>query len=264
MNKTVRSMSRMKAEGEKIVAVTAYDSLFGSYMQDTDIDVVLVGDSVGMVYAGYDNTIPVTLDEMIYHSKAVRRGLKDPLLVVDMPFMTYQSSVEKAMENAGRIMKEGLAEAVKMEGGRRIYEQVSHCTAAGIPVMGHLGMTPQSVHGFGGFATQARNQKDADILLEDALALQEAGAFAIVLEKIPYELAKKVTEELTIPTIGIGAGPYTDGQILVSYDLLGMFEKFRPKFVRRYAEMAKEIKASLKAYSKDVKSGSFPSIDESF
>lgn len=264
MNKTVKSVLKMKQEGRKIVALTAYDSLFGSYMQETDIDVVLVGDSVGMVYAGYDNTIPVTVDEMIYHSKAVKRGLSEPLLVVDMPFMSYQVSVEKALENAGRIMKEGFAQAVKMEGGRRIVEQVRHCTAAGIPVMGHLGMTPQSVHEFGGFATQAKAPREAEDLLKDALALQEAGAFAVVLEKIPADLAGKVSRELKIPTIGIGAGPETDGQILVTYDLLGMFEKFRPRFVRRYAETAQEIKAALRAYAEDVRSGYFPNEKESF
>ncbi|MEA1986035.1 MAG: 3-methyl-2-oxobutanoate hydroxymethyltransferase, partial [Candidatus Marinimicrobia bacterium] len=224
----------------------------------------LVGDSVGMVYAGYENTIPVTIDEIIYHAKAVNRKTKNALLVVDMPFMSFQINSEETLRNAGRILKESGAESVKMEGGKEIIESVLRCVNAGIPVMGHLGLTPQSIHQFGNYRVQAKSKKAKEKLIRDALELQEAGCYAIVLEKIPALLAKEVTEKLKIPTIGIGAGKYTDGQILVTYDMLGMFEDFHPKFVRQYINLAKEIKTTISQYVKDVKTNSFPSDKESF
>jgi 3-methyl-2-oxobutanoate hydroxymethyltransferase len=217
-----------------------------------------------MVFAGHETTVPVTMEEMIYHARSVRRAVAKALLVADLPFMSYQVSVEEALKNAGRLMKEGGAEAVKMEGGKRILAQVGACVKAGIPVMGHLGMTPQSVNQFGGFRTQGKELEEARQLREDALALQDAGAFAVVLEKIPAELAKEISEALHIPTIGIGAGKYTGGQILVTQDMLGMYEKFKPKFVRRYAELAGEIRSAVEAYAEDVKKGRFPEKDESY
>ncbi len=264
MKKTIKSLIKMKQKGEKITALTAYEALFAGYLDEVGIDFILVGDSAGMVFAGHETTLPITMDEIIYHTRSVRRAVKESLLVADMPFMSYQVSVEDALRNAGRLLKEGGAEAVKMEGGSRILEQVKACVDAGIPVMGHLGMTPQSVNQFGGFKTQAKKDYEAEELIREALALEKAGVFAIVLEKIPAALAKKVSEELKIPTIGIGAGVETDGQILVTQDMLGMYEKFKPKFVRRYAELASTIKHALKGYNDDVKSGVFPNKEESF
>lgn len=254
----------MKQKGEKISALTAYEALFAGFLDECDIDFILVGDSAGMVFAGHETTVPVTMDDMVYHTKSVRRAVKDTFLIADLPFMSYQTSVEDALRNAGRLLKEGGAEAVKMEGGKRILEQVKACVDAGIPVMGHLGMTPQSVNQFGGFATQGKKNDDAENMKKDALALQEAGVFGIVLEKIPAALAKDISESLDIPTIGIGAGPYTDGQILVTQDMLGMYEKFKPKFVRLYAKLAGEIKEAVNHYSRDVKNSIFPSEEESF
>ncbi|MFA6619025.1 MAG: 3-methyl-2-oxobutanoate hydroxymethyltransferase [Candidatus Neomarinimicrobiota bacterium] len=264
MKITTKTLIKMKNRGEKITSLTAYEALFASYLDEIGIDFILVGDSVGMIFAGQDTTLPVTMDEMIYHTRAVKRSIKNALLVADMPFMSYQVSVEEALRNAGRLLKEAGAEAVKMEGGMRILEQVKACVNAGIPVMGHLGMTPQSINQFGGFKTQGKSTDDAERLKQEALALEKAGAFALVLEKIPADLAKEVSELLTIPTIGIGAGKDCDGQILVTQDMLGMFEKFRPKFVRLYAEVAKTIKTALSDYAKDVKAGSFPNEEESF
>ena len=254
----------MKKKGEKISALTAYEALFAGFLDESDIDFILVGDSAGMVFAGHETTVPVTMENMIYHTRSVRRSVKNALLVADMPFMSYQVSVEDALKNAGRLLKEGGAEAVKMEGGKRILEQVKACVDAGIPVMGHLGMTPQSVNQFGGFKTQGKKIHEALDLKKDALALQATGVFAIVLEKIPASLAKEISEALDIPTIGIGAGPDTDGQILVTQDMLGMYEKFKPKFVRQYAKLATEIKDAIRAYSEDVKRSNFPDEEESF
>jgi 3-methyl-2-oxobutanoate hydroxymethyltransferase len=264
MKKTVKTLIKMKQKGEKISALTAYEALFAGFLDECEIDFILVGDSAGMVFAGHETTVPVTMDDMVYHTRSVRRSVKDTLLVADLPFMSYQTSVEDALKNAGRLLKEGGAEAVKMEGGKRILPQVKACVDAGIPVMGHLGMTPQSVNQFGGFATQGKKSDDADNMKKDALALQDVGVFAIVLEKIPADLAKEISESLTIPTIGIGAGPHTDGQILVTQDMLGMYEKFKPKFVRLYAQLASEIKEAVNHYSRDVKNSTFPSEEESF
>ncbi len=266
MNKkrTVKTLQKMKKHGEKITALTAYDSLFAGYLEESEIDVILVGDSVGMVYAGQETTIPVTIEEIIYHTKAVKRSVKNALLVADMPFMSFQVNPEETLKNAGRILKESGAESIKMEGGENISNSVSRCVKAGIPVMGHLGLTPQSIHQFGSYKVQGKSKDASEKLIKDALILQKAGCYAIVLEKIPAILAKEITEKLDIPTIGIGAGKYTDGQILVTYDMLGMFEKFKPKFARRYSELATEIKRSITKYVNDVRDNSFPSKDESY
>jgi len=264
MKRTVLTIQSMKDKGEKITALTAYETLFAAYLDACGIDIILVGDSAGMVFAGHDSTIPVTMEDMLYHTRAVKRAVREALLVADLPFMSYQVSVEDALRNAGRLLQEGGAEAVKMEGGKRILPQVAACVEAGIPVMGHLGMTPQSVNRFGGFATRGKDNAEADTLKQDALLLEKAGAFSIVLEKIPAKLGKEISEMLRIPTIGIGAGLYTDGQILVTQDMLGMYEKFKPKFVRRYADIATEIKRAVNTYAEDVKQGRFPAEEESF
>jgi len=264
MKRTVLTIRSMKEKGEKITALTAYEALFAAYLEDCGIDIILVGDSAGMVFAGHDSTIPVTMEDMLYHTRAVRRSVREALLVADLPFMSYQVSVEDALRNAGRLLQEGGAEAVKMEGGTRILPQVRACVEAGIPVMGHLGMTPQSVNQFGGFATRGKDNAEAETLKQDALALQEAGVFSIVLEKIPAALAQEISEMLRIPVIGIGAGVHTDGQILVTQDMLGMYEKFKPKFVRRYAALSAEVRRAVSAYAEDVKNRRFPDKEESF
>ncbi|MCI0495813.1 3-methyl-2-oxobutanoate hydroxymethyltransferase [candidate division KSB1 bacterium] len=261
---TVPIIRNMKAQGEKIAALTAYDYLMALFLDDAGIDIILVGDSGAMVFAGYESTIPITVDEMIYHTKAASRGIKRALLVADMPFLSFQISPEEALRNAGRFIKEGGAEAVKVEGGKPIAETVKRIVNAGIPVMGHLGLTPQSVNRFGGYKVQARTEPEVDQLISDAIALEQAGVFSIVLEKIPATAAKKVTETVTVPTIGIGAGPYCDGQILVTHDLLGLFEKFRPRFVRVYAELGKEIREASARYAEDVKLVKFPGKEESY
>jgi 3-methyl-2-oxobutanoate hydroxymethyltransferase len=260
---SVLTLQKMKKKGEKITVLTAYDALFASFI-DEYMDVILVGDSLGMVVAGYETTIPVTLEQILMHTQYVRSGVNHAMLVADMPFLTYQISPEETLRNAGRLLKEGGAEAVKMEGGERIAESVRRCVETGIPVMGHLGLTPQSIHSFGGWQTRAKTTEEAQRLKEEALILQEAGIFSLVLEKVPSVLAQDVTDSLTIPTIGIGAGNKTDGQVLVTQDLLGMYEKFKPKFVRKYAGLASVIRSALKQYHDDVKSGNFPSEEESF
>lgn len=264
MKITVKTLQKMKDEGKKITALTAYETLFAGFLESAEIDFILVGDSAGMVFAGHSTTIPVTMEDMIYHTQSVKRAVKNALLVTDMPFMSYQVSSEEALRNAGRLVKEGGAEAVKLEGGKAVASQVKACVEAGIPVMGHLGMTPQSVNKFGGFKTQGKNSEDAKKLKEDALAIEEAGAFALVLEKIPAELAKEITKMLHIPTIGIGAGAHTDGQILVTQDMLGMFQEFKPKFVRLYAKLAEDIRTAVSRYADDVRKGTFPSEEESY
>ncbi len=261
---TVPIIRSMKAQGEKIAALTAYDYLMALFLDDAGIDLILVGDSGAMVFSGYESTIPITVDEMIYHTKAASRGIKRALLVADMPFLSFQISPEEALRNAGRFVKEGGAEAVKVEGGEPMAETVRRIVNAGIPVMGHLGLTPQSVNRFGGYKVQARTEPEVDQLISDAIALEQAGVFSIVLEKIPATAAKKVTETVTVPTIGIGAGPYCDGQILVTHDLLGLFEKFRPRFVRVYAELGKEIREACARYTEDVKLVKFPGREESY
>lgn len=261
---TVPDIMRMKAQGEKIVSLTAYDHLMAHLLDNAGIDIILVGDSAGMVVAGYDSTIPVTMDMMIYHVAAVRRGTTRALLVADMPYLSYQTGWENAVKNAGRFLQEGGAEAVKIEGGEEIADTVQKLTGLGIPVMGHLGLTPQSINHFGSYRVVGSEKKERDKIISDARVLQEAGVFSLVLEKIPAQVAAEITGLLKIPTIGIGAGNKCDGQVLVTHDMLGMFEKFQPKFVRRYAELAETMRQAFQHYVKDVKSGQFPSKDESY
>lgn len=248
----------MKARGEKISVLTAYDAGMARLLDQAGIDVILVGDSVGMVVLGYETTLPVTLDMMLHHTQAVSRGAKRALIVTDMPFLSYQVTIEDAVRNAGRLIQEGGAAAVKIEGGRPAAPVVRRLTEIGIPVMGHLGLTPQSVHVLGGYRQQARDDQSASQLISDAKLLQESGAFSLVLESIPAELARQVTAALTIPTIGIGAGPHCDGQVLVSNDAFGLFEGPTPPFVRKYANLAELLSAAARAYIDDVRSGRFP------
>ena len=247
-----------KKNGEHLTMLTAYDYSTAKLMDETGINGILVGDSLGNVILGYEDTLSVTMEDMIHHGAAVARGTKNALVVIDMPFMSYQTSVYDALVNAGRLMKEGRAGAVKLEGGKNICPQIEAITKAGIPVMGHLGLTPQAINAFGGFKVQGKTQEAAEQLLEDALAVEKAGAFALVLECVPRKLADIITEKLTIPTIGIGAGNGCDGQILVYQDLLGMFSDFTPKFVKKYANVGEIMKDAFSAYIEDVKQGAFP------
>ena len=258
---TTLALQAMKRRAERITMLTAYDYPTALAMDRAGIDVILVGDSLGMVVLGYPNTLPVTMDEMIHHCKAVSRGAKAPLLVGDMPFMSYQVSVEEAVRNAGRFLQEGGMDAVKLEGGGERLEAVRAISQAGIPVMGHLGLTPQSVHQLGGFRPQGRNAADAKRLLEDALRLQEAGCFSLVLESIPARLGAYVSTKLSIPTLGIGAGAGCDGQVLVTHDLLGLFERFTPRFVKRYAELHAEMHRAFERYIEDVHTQAFPAAE---
>jgi 3-methyl-2-oxobutanoate hydroxymethyltransferase len=244
--------------------VTAYDATFARLFDEGGADVLLVGDSLGMVVQGHPTTLGVTLDDMLYHGRAVARGTTRAHLVGDLPFMSYQTGVVPALEAAGKMLKEGAYEAVKLEGGEIYAEHVRAIVRAGIPVMGHVGLLPQSVHAMGGFKVQGRDEESASRVLRDARALEQAGAYAVVLEAIPAELARKVTESVGIPTIGIGAGPGCDGQVLVGYDLLGMYSELRPKFVKRYAEAGRTIVEAMRAYVKDVQSGAFPGSEHSF
>lgn len=261
---TTKTVMTMKQAGEKIAMLTAYDFLVAKYLDQVGIDIILVGDSLGNVVHGYETTLPVTVDDMIYHAKAVKRAVKNALIVVDMPFMSFQTSIDDAVRNAGRIMKEVGVGAVKLEGGAYIAEIVSHLVKIGIPVMGHLGLTPQAINKFGTYEVRAQSKKEADELLHDAKTLANAGAFALVLEKIPSALAKKVTESVSIPTIGIGAGPHCDGQVLVVYDMLGLTEEFQPRFVRRYSELAENMRTAFRQYITDVKKKQFPQKKESY
>ncbi len=261
---TKRSIIEMKKQNKKISCLTAYDFLFASLFDSAGVDLLLVGDSVSMVYQGNETTLPVTVDELIYHAKSVVKGVNRAMVVVDMPFMSYQVSVEDAFRNAGRIMKETLAGGVKIEGGVRVAKAVKEISQAGIPVMGHLGLTPQSIHQFGGYKPRGATTEEAAEIMEGAKALEEAGAFAIVLEKIPAGLAKQITSLISIPTIGIGAGSNCDGQILVSHDMLGLLENFNPRFVRKYDQLASRIRNATINYVNDVQKNTFPSKDESY
>ena len=261
---TTKQLWEMKRKGERIVALTAYEYLFARILDEAGVDMILVGDSLGMVFAGYESTVRVTMEQMLYHTRIVASAVERALVVGDMPFMSFQVSPEEALRNAGRFLQEAGAQAVKVEGGEEVAEQVKRMVEAGIPVLGHLGLTPQSVYQLGGYGVQAREEDEARKLLHDAEVLQEAGAFAVVLEKVPGELAREVTERLHIPTIGIGAGPHCDGQILVTQDMLGLFERFRPKFVRRYAELGRLAREAVAQYGQDVREGTFPSEKESF
>lgn len=261
---TIHTLKNMKERGEKITMLTAYDATFARLLDESHIDILLVGDSLGMVIQGGDTTLPVTLDEMIYHTRAVARGTRRAQIVGDMPFMSYQASVEQALVNAGRLMKEGGAHAIKLEGGAQHAELIGKLVGAGIPVMGHIGLTPQSFHQMGGFKIQGRQEGGGDQLVADAKALEAAGAYSIVLEGIPTEIAERITAEISIPTIGIGAGAACDGQVLVIYDLLGMDDQFKPKFVRRYESFATRIRTAVDAYVADVRDGRFPAEQETF
>jgi 3-methyl-2-oxobutanoate hydroxymethyltransferase len=261
---TAPDLLKMKAGGEKIAMVTAYDFAMAKLMDAAGADMVLVGDSLGMVVQGQPDTLRVTVDEMAYHGRCVARGLSRAHLTVDMPFMSYQVSPSQALLNAGRLVQEGLAQAVKLEGGARSAEAIRACVEAGIPVVGHVGLTPQSVHAFGGFKVQGRGEEAAERIVADALAVQEAGAFCIVLEMIPAGLAARLTALLAIPTVGIGAGAACDGQVLVCNDLLGFDASFQPRFVKRFAELAPTIETAARAYVAEVKSGAFPTAEHTF
>src|SRR3984957_4842424 len=254
----VPDLAVMKKRGEPIVMLTAYDATMARLLDRAGIDVLLVGDSLGHVILGLDTTIPVTLDAIIHHTRAVTRGANRALVVADMPFLTYQVTPEQAMHNAARLFQEGGAAAGKLEGGRAVADTVQRLTAAGLPVMGHVGLTPQHVHRLGGMRRQARDEKTAHELVHDALALEDAGAFAVVLEAIPDAVAEAVTSRLHIPTIGIGAGPHCDGQVLVSYDILGLFDTFVPKFVRQYAQLGDLIFDAARNYANEVREGVYP------
>ena len=257
---TTRHFRKAKLEERKLVMVTCYDATFARLVEQADVDAILIGDSLGMVIQGHENTLPVTLDEIIYHCRSVVRGCRRPHLVGDMPFGTYQASKTAALENAARLMKEGGVQAVKLEGGAEYAELISQMTGAGIPVMGHLGLTPQSVHQFGGYRIQGRGNDAADRLISDARALQDAGCYSLVLEGIPATLAARVTGELSIPTIGIGAGANCDGQVLVLYDLLGLDERFNPKFLKKYLNLNQAVVEAVAAYGHEVRDGAFPAL----
>ncbi len=261
---TTKTLSLLKKKNIKISALTAYDFITAKILDEAGIDVILVGDSLGNVFQGNDTTLPVTMDEMIYHTKAVAKAVNRAMLVVDMPFMSYQLSADEGFRNAGRIMKETPAGAVKLEGGIRVAETIKKITDAGIPVMAHIGLTPQSIYLFGSYRERGRNNEEAEEILRDASAVEEAGAFAIVVEKIPASLAKRITEKVSIPTIGIGAGVNCDGQILVTPDMLGLNVDFHPRFVRNYAKLAEVISGAVKNYIEDVKQKQFPSEEESY
>lgn len=262
---TVRDFQRMKAEGERIAVLTCYDYLFARILSRTDIDAALVGDSLGQVMLGYRSTIPVTLDEMIHHTSAVRRGLEGPMLILDMPFLSYQVSDEEALRNAGRVLKETGCEAVKMEGGdAETLSRVRTLVTAGIPVMGHIGLTPQAVHKLGGYRLTGREADEAARLEREARALEEAGCFSMVLEMVPTDLATKISRSLDIPTIGIGAGNGCDGQVLVLPDMLGLNDDFSPKFLRRFAELGETAREGVAAFVEAVRAGEYPSESERY
>jgi 3-methyl-2-oxobutanoate hydroxymethyltransferase len=260
---TIPKIQKMKADGEKIAVVTCYDASFARLV-DQAVDVVLVGDSLGMVIQGHESTLPVTINDMIYHTAAVARGLTHPLLVGDMPFMSYQAEFGTALKAAGQLLKKGNAQSVKVEGGEEVTELVYRMNRVGIPVMGHIGLEPQKIHRYGGFKIQGKGAEEEKHLLKQAKALQEAGIWSLVLEGIPMELAKKITATLKIPTIGIASGPHCDGQVLVLYDLLGMNPDFNPRFLKKYAELGASVPKAVQDYVKDVKGGKFPDKEHSF
>lgn len=261
---TVATFAKMKANGEKISMLTAYDYSTAKLMDESNINAILVGDSLGNVMLGYEDTISVTMEDMITYGGSVARACKNTLVVIDMPFMSYQISPQQALNNAGRLMKEARANAVKIEGGEDVSAQIKAITSAGIPVMAHIGMTPQSVNAFGGFKVQGKNEVQALQIVKDALAVQQAGAFSVVMECVPTPLANYITELLDIPTIGIGAGNGCDGQVLVYQDMLGLFSDYVPKFVKQYVQLGKLIKSAFDEYDKEVKSTAFPSEQQSF
>jgi len=261
---TKNTLVDMKRRGEKIAALTAYDYLSTRILDDCGVDLILVGDSLGMVIMGYDNTLPVTMDEIIHHLKAVARAKPRAMLAGDLPFMSYQASTEDAVRNAGRLVKEGGAESVKLEGGERYVPVIEAIVQASIPVIGHLGLTPQSLHQLGGYVVQGKDESSAEVMIRDAKSLERAGCFAIVLECIPWRLAERITAEVSIPTIGIGAGSHCDGQVLVLQDMLGIHVNPLPRFVKKYDEVGERIRAAATRYIKDVKEGGFPGLEHSY
>jgi 3-methyl-2-oxobutanoate hydroxymethyltransferase len=262
--KSVLDLQRMKAGNQRIAMITAYDATTARLVDKAGVDIVLVGDSLGMVVQGHEDTLAVTMDDMIYHGRCAARGIQSAHLTIDMPFMSYQVSPTQALENAGRLVQEGGAQSVKLEGGARTVDAVRLIVEAGIPVMGHLGLTPQSIHALGGFKVQGRSDAESERLIEDAKLLEDAGVFSIVLEMIPAELAKDVTAAVHVPTIGIGAGPDTDGQVLVSNDLWGLDASFQPRFVKRYAELENPMVVAVQRYVSEVRDGTFPGPEHSF
>ncbi|MBI4843751.1 MAG: 3-methyl-2-oxobutanoate hydroxymethyltransferase [Nitrospirae bacterium] len=261
---TVTDIINKKKSGKKITMLTAYDYPFARIVDEAGIDIILVGDSLGMVVQGLENTLPVTMDEMIYHTKMVSRGAQRAMVIGDMPFLSYQAGTADAVRNAGRFLKEAGASAVKIEGGSEVAEQIKAMTRSDIPVMAHIGLTPQSIHRMGGYKVQGKTEESAERLIEEALIVEDSGAFSLLLEAIPMGLAKKITEKITIPTIGIGAGPHCDGQVLVLHDVIGLFERFVPKFVKRYANIKNDVLEALTRYKAEIEDGAFPSEKESF
>ena len=261
---SIADLMSKKQQGKKITMLTAYDYPLASLVDKAEIDMILVGDSVGMVVLGYENTLPVTMDEMIHHSKAVKRAVKYAYLVGDMPFMSYQVSVQQAVANAGRFIKEGGCDAVKLEGGATVSAQVEAIIKAGIPVQGHLGLTPQSAAMLGEFKVRGKDASAAQKILDDARLLEKAGVFSIILECVPDELARAITQNVNVPTIGIGAGPWCDGQVLVTHDMVGLFERFTPKFVKKYTNVSGQMLEAFKAYKQDVENLKFPASEHSF
>lgn len=264
MKNTVLTMQKQKEQGEKISMLTAYDYSTAKLMDQAGINSLLVGDSLGMVMLGYEDTLSVTMEDMIHHSRAVANGAQNALVVTDLPFMSYHISIPDAVANAGRLIKEGHAAAVKLEGGEAFSKTIQAITRASIPVMGHIGLTPQSIHAFGGFKVQGKTIEAAQKILQDALAVEKAGAFAIVLEAIPADLATLITKKLTIPTIGIGAGNQTDGQVLVYQDMLGMYGEMQPKFVKRYADLGAEMNSAIQHYKTEIQQEQFPAAEHTF
>jgi 3-methyl-2-oxobutanoate hydroxymethyltransferase len=261
---TVNDILEKKAAGRKITMLTAYDYPFAQIADEAGMDAILVGDSLAMVVQGLENTLPVTMEEMIYHTKMVARGAKNSMVIGDMPFMSYQTGVGEAVRNAGRFLKEGGAAAVKIEGGREVAEHIRAMTRSDIPVLAHIGLTPQSIHRMGGYKIQGKTEEAQKRLIEEAHTAEDAGAFALILEAIPMGLAETITGELSIPTIGIGAGPHCDGQVLVIHDVLGLFERFVPRFVKRYANLKEEALKALRTYKEEVERGVFPGQEQSF
>ena len=264
MKNTSVTFKESKKNGEKLTMLTAYDYTTAKLLDESGVDSILVGDSLGMVVLGYDDTLSVTMEDMIHHSAAVARGAKNALVITDMPFMSYQTSVYDAVVNAGRLVKEGKAQAVKLEGGIEFCEHIKAIVKASIPVCAHIGLTPQSINAFGGFKVQGKGKEEAQRLLDEARAVEEAGAFAVVLECVPAKLAKKISESISIPTIGIGAGEGCDGQVLVYQDMLAMYSDFKPKFVKQYAQIGSVMKDAFRQYIAEVKSGAFPSEEHTF
>ncbi len=264
MKNTAVTFRQAKEKGEKLTMLTAYDYSTAKLVDEAGIHSILVGDSLGMVCLGYEDTLSVTMEDMIHHTRAVARGAKDTLVIADMPFMSYQTSVYDAVVNAGRLIKEGRAQAVKLEGGKEVCPQIEAIVKASVPVCAHIGLTPQSIHAFGGFKVQGKGEEAAKKLLEEAKAIEEAGAFAVVLECVPEALAKLITDKISIPTIGIGAGAGCDGQVLVYQDMLGMYADFAPKFVKVFANVGEEMKKGFAAYRKEVTEGTFPAKEHTF